>query len=88
MSDRLYARAASIHAYLSIFGAMGGAGAGAVMTVPAHDATFMMVGVVAGGAIGAVLGYALGMERAFLLRLQAQTIMVQVQIERNTRGAD
>jgi hypothetical protein len=35
--------------------------------------------------LGALLGAALGREKAFALRLQAQTALCQVQIERNTR---
>lgn len=36
-------------------------------------------------AIGALVGYYLGSQRAFLLKLQAQTALCQVEIERNTR---
>jgi hypothetical protein len=42
--------------------------------------------VVAVAAIGAILGYAVGSERAFSLRLAAQTALCQAQIERNTRS--
>lgn len=33
-----------------------------------------------------VLGFLQGMERGFQLRLQAQTLLCQIQIEENTRG--
>lgn len=44
---------------------------------------------VLGGVValaGVVLGYFAGLARAFLLRLQAQQALCQVQIEKNTRG--
>lgn len=37
--------------------------------------------------IGALLGYQLGREKAFALGLQAQTALVQVEIEENTLNA-
>ena len=44
-------------------------------------------GAFLGAAIGAVVGLYFGQQRAFSLRLQAQTALCQVQIERNTRPA-
>ncbi len=37
------------------------------------------------GIIGATIGYYHGKEKAFQLRLQAQTALCQLQIEKNTR---
>jgi hypothetical protein len=37
------------------------------------------------GLLGAALGWSIGRERAFSLRLQAQQALCQVQIEANTR---
>jgi hypothetical protein len=41
---------------------------------------------IAGGVLGILLGTAIGIARAFTLRLQAQVALCQVQIEKNTRG--
>lgn len=37
-------------------------------------------------AIGALAGYSIGQNKAFQLKLEAQTALAQVQIERNTRA--
>lgn len=37
------------------------------------------------GAVFGVLGFGQGMERAFQLRLQAQALLCQIQMEENTR---
>ena len=55
----------------------GGAGYAAEATV----GTITIIGVVLGGAIG----YVWGTQRAFILKLQAQTALCQVRIEENTR---
>jgi hypothetical protein len=38
-------------------------------------------------AVGGLIGFLIGREKGFNLRLQAQVALCQVQIERNTRGA-
>ena len=45
-------------------------------------------GMVVLGLAGAAAGYFLGSQKAFLLKLQAQISLCQVQIEENTRRAD
>ncbi len=39
------------------------------------------------GIIGALIGVAIGQRRSFAYRLQAQTVLCQMQIEYNTRSA-
>jgi len=51
---------------------------------PLHPGTAAVIIV---ALVGAVLGYLVGNDRAFALRLMAQTALCQMQIERNTRPA-
>jgi hypothetical protein len=56
--------------------------------LPPPRSEWRMLGVAEGIVIvaaGALAGYVLGSSRAFALRLQAQTALCQVEIERNTR---
>ena len=41
--------------------------------------------VIPAGIVGATIGYYQGKEKAFQLKLQAQTALCQLQIEKNTR---
>jgi uncharacterized protein YcfJ len=84
-ADRLYAQAKNIIVSYTIlgalvFGAVGGLGAAA--TGRAYEA---LVGAITLGFIGGAIGYARGRERAYTLKLQAQTALCQVRIEENTR---
>jgi sulfite exporter TauE/SafE len=81
---RLYQRAAAIVAMYVIIGGILGAivGAYAARGMLADTAGVAMVVI---GALGAVFGYVAAADRAFALRLQAQTALCQLQIERNTR---
>ena len=90
-ADYLYAQAHRIViSYTLLFllvsvvlgGALGGALGG-----HADGPTFALVGAVLVGAAGSWVGYSLGRERAFALKLQAQTALCQMQIEENTRRA-
>jgi NhaP-type Na+/H+ or K+/H+ antiporter len=45
-----------------------------------------LVVAVAGGILGTLVGWAIGNDKAFALRLQAQLALCQAQIERNTRA--
>lgn len=74
-ANRLYARATFIVALYIVVGAGLGAAIAAGFSLPS-----LVV-----GCIGAVLGGLFGNERAFALRLMAQTALCQLQIERNTR---
>lgn len=77
IADSLYSRAATIvflHvAFFLLVGAVAGGYAGGG------------VAALVGGIVGALLGYYLGAQRAFMLKLQAQVALCQVQIEKNTR---
>jgi len=74
-ADRLYARAAlAVVQYVALGAAMGAAVA-IVTSLPWP----------VGAGIGALLGGFFGNDRAFTLRLIAQTALCQAQIERNTR---
>jgi hypothetical protein len=78
-AQRLYSRAANIVVVYTLAGAaigwyVGKASGGPGGTYPTTAAI-----------IGAVLGFGLGMEKAFWLKLQAQLALCQVQIEKNTR---
>lgn len=92
MADRLYKRASSIIFTLGLFGAFfGGAmglGVSTSIMLSAGQSDFagvvLVIGLI-GAVMGGIAGALIARERAFMLRLQAQTIMVQVQMERNTR---
>lgn len=86
MADRLYTRAAGIQVFYSMVGAFFGLIGGTVAMAPLDSGAAMVIGAGFGGMFGAVFCFLLARERAFALRLQAQTIMVQVQIERNGRA--
>ena len=82
-AEALYRRAGTIVFFYAVLVAILGGGVGLVLGQatglgPAPGALAMLV-------LGALLGAALGRDRAFALRLQAQTALCQVQIEKNTR---
>lgn len=82
-AEGLYARARSIAWTAALAGAALGLGAGAVV------GSVTNLGVVVAGVAcvsGGVFGYYIGRDRAFALRLQAQTALCQLQIEANTRN--
>lgn len=53
-------------------------------TLPGH---IQLVAGVVGGIFGTLIGWAIGNDKAFALRLQAQMALCQAQIEWNTRAA-
>jgi hypothetical protein len=77
-AQRLYARAAIVIALHTVIGVVLGGVAGKF----AYGTGSMLILA----AVGGVLGFLLGSQRAFLLKLQAQTALCQIQIEQNTRG--
>jgi hypothetical protein len=79
-ADKLYGRAKSAVAVSAVIGALIGGYLG--YTVVASP-TWALVGAAIAGAIG----FAIGMERAFALRLQAQVALCQVRIAQNTEPA-
>ena len=80
-ADKLYKRANSIIANLTVIGILFGFGIGYALD-RAND--LGSIALIVGAVLGAVLGYAIGQERAFALKLQAQVALCQVQIELNT----
>ena len=88
-ADRLYRRAASVRAlYAELAGAFGAAMVGVVGALASRDQwAFPNVLTLIFAGISAYLGARVGSDRAFELRLMAQTALCQVQIERNTRAA-
>ena len=77
-AQKLYGRATSIVLSYSIVGIILGAAAG--LYTNQSSATFVLAG------FAGVVGFLLGSQKAFLLKLQAQTVLCQVQIEKNTRN--
>ena len=61
-------------------GGIGGAAAGNW-----GNSTNALIAAVLAGAVCGAIGYSLAKRRIFTLKLQAQTALCQVQIERNTR---
>jgi hypothetical protein len=81
-ADRLYRQAGSVMITYSLLGAIIGLGGGAALGGAMNAVLpLMVVGLVIFGALGLMLGR----ERAFALRLQAQTALCQTQIELNGR---
>lgn len=84
-ADRLYDQARSIvitYGFAGLFfGAIAGAFAGYSI---ARDAVAIVAGICA--LLGLLFGVSAGRARAFVLKLQAQQALCQVQIEQNTGG--
>ena len=77
-ASRLYKKARSIVVTYSFLGAIVGAGSGLALAQGA--------GAGFGFLIGLLIGYTIGTDRSFSLKLQAQTALCQLQIEKNTRA--
>jgi hypothetical protein len=60
----------------------------AVAALFGRDGHVGWLGITAMGLLGGGLGYILGCERAFMLRLQAQMTLFQAHIEANTLSAN
>lgn len=86
-ADRLYKQAASIIATYTVVGVFLGLGLGALLLLAAKAKLNADIVTVIAAVAGGIIGYSRGTERAFSLRLQAQTALCQAQIEQNTRGA-
>ena len=87
-ADRLYDKAAGIVFICALVGFAIGAYIGFQLVSAYGELTptkFAVIG--AAGLVGAFLGYLLGVERAFWLKLKAQTALCQLRIEWNTRTA-
>ena len=85
---RLYARANTVTATYALLGAGFGLSLGFIVASLLHEGAVgrmpyeALCTVLCGG-----LGLSIGRDRAFALRLQAQTALCQLRIEENTRAA-
>jgi hypothetical protein len=91
-AERLYEKARSFVVGSVVVGAALGAAFGAVPLTPLGEswpipAIFGFATLLVGGIVGAMCGYVIGDTRAFGYRLQAQTALLNLQIERNTFAA-
>lgn len=91
-ADKLYRKAASMVVGSVAVGAALGFAFGSVpfTSLASHWPIPHSVGfvtLIAGGAIGAMIGYVIGDARGFGYRLQAQAALCQLQTERNTASA-
>ena len=91
-AEQLYRKADSVRVGSIITGAVLGAIVGAAPMTPFDSylpipATFGMAAILIGALLGGFLGYAIGESRAFRIRLQAQMVLFQLQLERNTAAA-
>lgn len=87
-AGRLYSRASSVVAVCTVvgllLGGVGGSFAGFGLT--GRFAMETMIAAAACAVLGAGIGFVVGRERAFALKLQAQTALCQVAIAQNTKG--
>ena len=84
---RLYEQAKSVIVNYTATGAvLGGCPALLAFVLP-NASGFVFVGFILGLATGWV-GYMMGTEKAFQLKLQAQTTLCQLQIEKNTHNGN
>jgi hypothetical protein len=85
MADRLYDAADTVEwSYALAFGVLGAAAGFALgFVLPNH-----WIPTIAGVLVVGGIGYWIGQQRAFSLRLHAQLMLVNVQIEANTRPSE
>ena len=91
-AERLYEKARSFVVGSVVAGSALGAAFGAIPLTPIGEswpipAIFGFATLLLGAVIGGICGYVIGDTRAFGYRLQAQTALLQLQIERNTFAA-
>ena len=79
MADRMYSQARTMVIYAALSGALLGGLIGLAVT---QKSTFAMVGALFFGLLGA----AIGNSRALTLRVEAQKLLCQLEIEKNTRA--
>ena len=91
-ADQLYRKADSLRIGSAVIGAVLGIVFGAVPLSPLGKylpvpTTFGLATVLLGALCGGFIGYVVGEGRAFRTRLQAQMVLFQLQLERNTASA-
>ena len=80
-ADRLYRQASQIEATYVLLGLLVGGGAGfAVASAARAQLMAVFVIVVIGVALVGAVGYSIGQQKAFSLKLQAQQALCQLQI--------
>ena len=82
-ANKLYSRATSIIVVCTVVGLIVGLVAGLFIGAGFPSGMAFIVGIVA--VLGGALGYAIGSDRAFHLKFNAQLALCQRQIELNTR---
>ncbi len=91
-AEQLYRKADSVRVGSAVVGAILGVAFGAAPLSPVGEflpvpSAFGVATVLLGGLVGGFIGYVVGDGRAFRIRLQAQMVLFQVQLERNTAQA-
>ena len=91
-AEQLYRKADSVRVGSAIAGAVLGVLFGAAPLSPLGEflpvpSTFGMATILLGGLVGGFVGYVVGEGRAFRIKLQAQLVLFQLQLERNTAQA-
>ena len=86
-ADRLYARSVGVIFVSAALGVLIGLVAGPFIQQALPPKLALALPEWATAVVLGVLGFLQGMERAFLLKLQAQSALCQLQIEKNTRPA-
>lgn len=84
-AESLYRQASTIVATYTVLGVLAGGFGGAVLATAIHSDS-RLIGVGIGALVVGIVGYSIGQQKAFGLRLQAQVALCQVQIEANTRA--
>jgi len=81
-ANKLYLRANIIVFLYAVIVGVVGASIGIIVALLLNDTLYHAL---TGGFFGVILGSVMGQLKAFMLRLQAQQILCQAQIEKNTR---
>jgi hypothetical protein len=84
MADRLYSEASLVTAKWTTGLGLLGLVLGAIPGIAGDSAGWALGGAVVAALAAGGIGYAIGIERTFQIRLRAQQFLTQLQIERNT----
>jgi hypothetical protein len=84
-ADRLYRRARTVTVLTTIVFILIGGSGGVIANVPFGGGEPSIIGAAVGAVLLGAVGFMLGREGAFRLKLQAQTALCQMKIEENTR---